>query len=203
MVPPADDELAKSVSEFASLEELRTKLRQDLVEEAKRHAEMDSKQKLAEKLLEANQFPVPEVLVEAQLDRKLERTVGQLMAQGIDPRQTQVDWKKVREEARPDAEKEVRVALVLSRVAEAEKIDLTEEELDDVDSGDGAGPAHYPGGIEDALDTRREAGYTEVYSPKSKSAGLHIPQRENHSEKCAVFRPGSRESVDKEHEQPA
>ncbi len=93
---------------------------------------MGSKQKLAEKLLEANQFPVPEVLVETQLDRKMERTLGQLLAQGIDPRQTQVDWRKVREDARPEAEKEVRVALVLGRVADAEKIDLTEEEVDDV-----------------------------------------------------------------------
>jgi trigger factor len=132
VVPPADDELAKSVSEFATLEELRTKLRQDLAENAKRQAEMGSKQKLAEKLLEANQFPVPEVLVEIQLDRKIERTLGQLLSQGIDPRETQVDWRKVREEARPEAEKEVRVALVLSRVADAEKIDLTEEEVDDV-----------------------------------------------------------------------
>ena len=132
VVPPADDELAKSVSEFATLEELRAKLRQDLEKNAKRQAEMDSKQKLAEKLLEANQFPVPEVLVEIQLDRKIERTLGQLLSQGIDPRQTQVDWKKVREDARPEAEKEVRVALVLGRVADAEKIDLTEEEVDDV-----------------------------------------------------------------------
>ena len=132
VVPPADDELAKSVSEFATLEELRTKLRQDLAENAKRQAELDSKQKLAEKLLEANQFPVPEALVESQLDRKIERTLGQLLSQGIDPRKTQVDWRKVREDARPEAEKEVRVALVLSRVADAEKIDLTEEEVDDV-----------------------------------------------------------------------
>jgi trigger factor len=132
VVPPADDELAKSVSEFATLEKLRTKVRQDLAESAQRQVEINSKQKLAEKLLEAHQFPVPEMLVETQLDRKLERTLGQLLAQGIDPRQTQVDWRKVREEARPDAEKEVRVALVLSRVADAEKIDLTEEELDDV-----------------------------------------------------------------------
>ncbi|HTS70088.1 MAG TPA: trigger factor [Terriglobia bacterium] len=132
VVPPADDELAKSVSEFATLEELRTKVREDLGERAKRQAEVDSKQKLAEKLLEANQFPVPEILVDAQLDRKLERTLGQLIAQGIDPRETQVDWKKVREDARPEAEKEVRAALILSRVAAAEKIDLTEEELDDV-----------------------------------------------------------------------
>ena len=132
VVPPADDELAKSVSEFATLEELRTKLRQDLEESAKRQAEIGSKQKLAEKLLEAHQFPVPEVLVETQLDRKIERTLGQLLSQGIDPRETQVDWRKVREDARPEAEKEVRVALVLSRVADAEKIDLTEEEVDDV-----------------------------------------------------------------------
>ncbi|HMD84698.1 MAG TPA: trigger factor [Terriglobia bacterium] len=131
VVPPVDDELAKSVSEFATLEELRTKLHQDLEKSAQRQAEMGSKQKLAEKLLETNQFPVPEVLVETQLDRKIERTLGQLMSQGIDPRQTQVDWRKVREEARPEAEKEVRVALILGRVADAEKIEFTEEELDD------------------------------------------------------------------------
>jgi trigger factor len=132
VVPPADDELAKSVSEFPSLEELRGKLRQDLEKNAQRQAEIGSKQKLAEKLLETHEFPVPEELVELQLDRKIERTLGQLLSQGIDPRQTQVDWKKVREDARPDAEKEVRIALVLTRVAEAEKIDLTEEEMDDV-----------------------------------------------------------------------
>lgn len=131
-MPPADDELAKSVSEYKTLEELRTKLREDLEKAAQRRVEIDSKHKLAEKLLESHQFPVPEELVEAQLDRKLERTVSQLLHQGIDPRQTQVDWKKVREEARPDAEKEVRAALILGRVAEAEKIDLSEEELDDV-----------------------------------------------------------------------
>jgi trigger factor len=132
VVPPADDELAKSVSEFASLEELRTKLRQDLAENAQRQAEIGSQQKLAEKLLEAHPFPVPEVLVEVQLDRKMERMVGQLLSQGIDPRETQVDWREIREGARPEAEKEVRAALVLSRVADAEKIDLTEAEVDDV-----------------------------------------------------------------------
>jgi trigger factor len=132
VVPSADDDLAKSVSEFATLQELRTKLRQDLEKDAQRQAEADAKQKLAEKLLEAHQFPVPETLVDSQLDRKLERTLSQLIQQGIDPRETQVDWKKVREEARPDAEKEVRVALILEQVAKAEKIDVSEEELDDV-----------------------------------------------------------------------
>ena len=132
VVPPADDELAKSVSEFLTLEDLRAKLRQGLTERAARQVEMTSKQKLAEKLLEAHDFPVPEALVEAQLDRKMERTLTQLISQGIDPRETQVDWRKVREDAKPDAEKEVRVALILTRVAEAEKIELAEEEVDDL-----------------------------------------------------------------------
>jgi trigger factor len=131
VVPPADDELAKSVSEFSTLEELRTKLRQDLTERAGRRVEAAAKQKLAEKLLAAHEFPVPEVLVEAQLDRKMERTLAQLLSQGIDPRKTDVDWRKVREDAKPEAEREVRVALILNRVAEAEKIEVAEEELDD------------------------------------------------------------------------
>ena len=98
VVPAADDELAKSVSEFATLEELRTKLRSDLMERAKRRVEMAAKQKLVEQLLQLHEFPVPEVMVEAQLDRKLERMLSQLVSQGIDPRQAQVDWRKVREE---------------------------------------------------------------------------------------------------------
>src|ERR1019366_4645472 len=98
VVPPADDELAKSVSELATLEELRAKLRQDLEKDAERRAEIDAKQKLGEKLLELHQFPVPDVLVETQMDRKIERTLSQLMQQGIDPRQAQVDWKKLRED---------------------------------------------------------------------------------------------------------
>lgn len=135
VVPPADDELAKSVSEFATLAELRAKLQQDLSERAKRRAEAASKQKLAEALLAAHDFPVPEVMVEAQLDHKLERAIAQLLAQGIDPRQTEIDWRKMREEARPDAQKEVGAALILGKVAEAEKVEVSEEEVDEMIRG--------------------------------------------------------------------
>ena len=79
-----------------------------------------------------HEFPVPEILVEAQLDRKLERTVGQLMAQGIDPRTAEVDWRKLREESRPSAEEEVRAGLILDKVADAEKLEVSEEEVDEM-----------------------------------------------------------------------
>jgi len=132
VVPAADDELAKSVSEFSTLGELRAKLASDLTERAKHKAELASKEALVEQLLRNHEFAVPEIMVEAQLEHKLERMLRQLLAQGIDPRQAQVDWHKLREESRPDAEKEVRASLLLSKIAQAEGLEVSEEEIDEV-----------------------------------------------------------------------
>ena len=132
VVPAADDDLAKSVSEFSTLEELRTKLRQDLTERAGHRVEMAAKQKLVQQLLQLHEFPVPEVMVEARLERKLERTMRQLFSQGIDPRQAPVDWQKLREDSRPDVEKEVRASLLLSKIAVAEGLEVSEEEVDEM-----------------------------------------------------------------------
>jgi trigger factor len=132
VVPAADDDLAKSVSELATLEELRTRLRNDLMERARGRVEMAAKEKLVQQLLQLHEFPVPEVMVETQLERKLQRMMTQLVSQGIDPRQAQVDWRKVREDSRPEAEKGVRALLLLSKVAEAEKLEVSEEEVDEI-----------------------------------------------------------------------
>jgi len=132
VVPAADDELAKSVSEFSTLGELRTKLSNDLTERARHKAEMAAKQELVQQLLRLHEFAVPEIMVEAQLEHKFERTLRGLIAQGIDPRQAQVDWHKVRDESKPDAEKEVRASLLLSKIAEAEGLVVSEEEVDEM-----------------------------------------------------------------------
>jgi len=132
VVPTADDELAKSVSEFSTLEELRTKLGKDLAERARHRVEMATRQKLVEELLRSHAFPVPEIMVEARLERRLERMMSQLFSQGIDPRQAPVDWQKLREDSRSDAEKEVRASLVLSKIAAAEGIEVSEEEIDEM-----------------------------------------------------------------------
>ena len=132
VVAPLDDELAKSVSEFSTLQELRNKLREDLTARALRREELATKQKLMDKLVAAHDFPVPDILVDAQLDRKLERIIHQLVAQGIDPRETQVDWRKIREEGRLDAGKDVRAALILEKIADAENLQVTDEEADEV-----------------------------------------------------------------------
>jgi trigger factor len=132
VLPAVDDELAKSVSAFQTLGELKQKIREDLLRGREHSAVGATKAKLLEELVELHAFPVPEALVEEQLDRKLESTLTRLLAQGIDPRTVDVDWRKIREESRPDAMKEVCGSIILERIAEAEKIEVTEEEVDEV-----------------------------------------------------------------------
>jgi trigger factor len=132
VLPPLDDELAKSAGDSGTLADLRGKIREGLEKRKAKQVEHQAKSKLLTQLEGRQTFPVPEVMIEAQLDRRLESFVSQLMAQGIDPRTTQIDWRKIREEARPDAEKDVRGSMILERIAEAEKIEVSEEEVDDL-----------------------------------------------------------------------
>ncbi len=132
VVPAVDDELAKSVSESETLADLRVKLRAELETRRRHQVEKVTMSTLLEQLVNRGQFPVPQALVEAQLDHKIENLVTRLVAQRIDPRSTEIDWRKLREESRPEAEKEVRGSLILERVAEAEGIEVTEEEVDEL-----------------------------------------------------------------------
>lgn len=131
-LPPIDDELAKSVSDFSTLAELRTKVREDLTKARERRVEEKAREKLLEQILKAHEFPVPEILVEERLDSILEGTWSRLLTQGVDPRTMEVDWRKIREDSRSDAERQVRTALILDKIAEAEKIEATDEEVDNI-----------------------------------------------------------------------
>jgi len=174
-LPAIDDELAKSVSESETLADLRAKLREDLGKRRKRQVESAAMHKLLEQLVNRGPFPVPGALVEAQLDRKIEGIVTQLVGQGIDPRTTPIDWSKLREEARPEAEKEVRGSLILGRVAEAEGIEVTDQEIDelirDTAEQQNATPA--------ALKTRltREGGLDRIKSSRRNQKALEFIYR--------------------------
>jgi trigger factor len=129
-LPELNDEFAKDVSDAATLEELKSKVREGL------EAARDQRQKdlLREKVLAAviklHDFPVPESLVEQQMDIRLERVVRSLAAQGVDPRAVNVDWVTLRRRQRDRATDDVKAELIVDRIASAENIDITEEELD-------------------------------------------------------------------------
>ena len=129
-LPPLDDELAKTVSEADTLEQLKSQLQEQLANIKKQQAQQNTMQELLRQLVEPQSFPVPETLVESELNRKLQQTAMELMTQGIDPRTAKIDWEKYRREWREAAEKQVRAQLILDKIAEAEKIEVSEEELD-------------------------------------------------------------------------
>lgn len=174
-VPPPDDELAKSVSESETLSDLRAKLRESLEKRRARQVEKAAMDKLLEQLESRNHFPVPEILIEAQLDKRLESIVTQLMAQGIDPRATQVDWRKIREDSRPEAEKDVRGALILERIAESEKIEVADEEVDALIREMAESQRETPAALKTRL--TREGGLDRIKSTRRNQKALEFVYR--------------------------
>lgn len=129
VLPALDDAFAQRVSEAKTLEELKTKLREGLERARAARERQLTERRLLEALLARHDFPVPEALIERQLDQRLERQVRALLAQGIDPRRAPVDWGRLRREQRPGAREDVQLSLLLDHIAQAEKIEVTEEEV--------------------------------------------------------------------------
>src|SRR5580704_14092554 len=129
-LPELNDEFAKDVSDVKTLDELRAKVRQELEKEIdQRHSAAVSDAVLA-KIVAAHDFPVPEALVENQMDVRLERAVRALAAQGVDPRAVNVDWVAMRRRQHPRAIEDVKAELLLDRIATAENIEATDEDID-------------------------------------------------------------------------
>lgn len=127
-VPELNDEFARDVG-FSSLEELRADIRQKLLEQRRRQAEREAKDKLLDRLLELHDFPVPQTLVERQLQSRMERTARQLSARGLNPARMELDWGRVRSSHREGAERDVRADLIIDRIAEREGLQVTEAEV--------------------------------------------------------------------------
>ena len=128
-LPELNDEFAKDVSDAASLDELKKKVREGLEHERDhRRTELQREKVLAE-LVKLHDFPVPDSLVEHQMDVRLERVVRSLAQQGVDPRAVNVDWVSLRRRQQDRARDDVKAELVIDRIASEEKIDVTEEEL--------------------------------------------------------------------------
>jgi trigger factor len=129
-LPELNDEFAKDVSDATSLEELKTKIREGL-EHERDHRQKDlQREKIIAELVKHHDFPVPESLVEHQMDVRLERVIRSLAQQGVDPRAVNVDWVSLRKRQEDRAKDDVKAELVIDRIASEEKIDVTDEELD-------------------------------------------------------------------------
>jgi trigger factor len=130
-LPELDDEWAHSLGEdIDSLAALRTKIREDLERRAATEADQRLRGDLMKKLLAEHPFEVPQSMVDHQTNYRLESVVRDMIGQGIDPRSQELNWEGAREELKAQAEADVRGSLLLERIAEAEKIDISNEEIE-------------------------------------------------------------------------
>jgi len=128
--PELTDEFAKDVSDAQTMDELRAKIRENLEHQLKHKRDDEIKNKLMSQMIESHEFPVPDALVEHQMDALLERTVRSLASQGVDPRAVNVDWVSLRGKQRDRSIKDVKAELLLDRVATAENIDVSDEDVE-------------------------------------------------------------------------
>jgi trigger factor len=128
-LPELNDEFAKDVSDATSLDELKKKVQEGLEHERDHRLRDLRREKILAELVKQHDFPVPESLVEHQMDVRLERVVRSLAQQGVDPRAVNVDWVSLRRRQQERAQDDVKAELVIDRIATEEKIEVSEEEL--------------------------------------------------------------------------
>ena len=132
--PVVDDEFAKDVSEFETLKEFRADLGKKLEEKRAAMAEKDFISQVMEQVIGNMECEVPDGMIEVEIDRMLEQQAMQLQQYGISMEQYQkmmgVNEAMVRDSARPDALKSIQLRLALGAIAQAEGIEVTDEELE-------------------------------------------------------------------------
>ena len=133
-LPEVNDDFVKEIGEAAAgattLEELRGKIRERLAAAREEHQQSQAHERILDELVKRHDFPVPEALIEHQMNARLERMVRTLAAQGVDPRAVNVDWVAMRQRQRERAERDVKAEILIDRIATAENVEVSDEELE-------------------------------------------------------------------------
>ncbi len=132
VLPPLDDDFAKSLGAFETLDVLRAEIRAGLVTRREQENRRALENAVMEAALAEHPFGVPEALVLRQVSYQVEHMREQMRRQGVDPDRVPWDYKKMLEELRPGAEKAVRRALLIEAIAEKEGL-LPDEALVDAE----------------------------------------------------------------------
>ena len=133
-LPELDDEFAKDVSEFDTLEELKADIRKAKEERAAQQAELDVENTLVDAVVASMEAEIPEEMVESRIDEMVRDFEGRMSQQGLQLatylQYTGMEMESFRKTFREQAEQQVKIRLALERVAAMENIEVTEEEVD-------------------------------------------------------------------------
>jgi trigger factor len=129
-LPELNDEFAKDLGDFQTLEELKNTVRTTILREREHRAKEDAKHQLLDKLVDAHEFPVPDAYIDRQIQVNVENQLRSLAGQGVDPRGIKLDWEKLRESQKGRATRDVKASLILDKIGEREAVGATQEEVD-------------------------------------------------------------------------
>jgi trigger factor len=131
ILPDLDDNFAQELGQYENLAELEGRVRDHMSNRKRRSVEGQTKDRLFAALVERYPFAVPESLVQQQIDTRLERGLRALAAQGMNTEQMRkLDFGRLRAAQRDGAIAEAKTNLLLDRIAEEEKISISDEELE-------------------------------------------------------------------------
>jgi trigger factor len=130
VLPPLDDDFAKTLGDFDTLDAVRAEVKKQLAAQRERDEQTALDDKIVDALLTRHEFSVPGTMVMRQIQHQVERARERMRRQGVDPDAVQWDYGKLVTELRPGAEKAVRRALLLEAIAEAEGINPSDADLE-------------------------------------------------------------------------
>src|SRR5260370_23728528 len=129
-LPEVNDEFAKDLGDYQNLDELKDAVRKSMFRDREHKAQDEAKHQLLDRLVDAHDFPVPDVYIDRQIEMNVETQLRQLAAQGVDPNKIKLDWNKVRETQKERATRDVKASLLLDKIAEREALSATNDEVD-------------------------------------------------------------------------
>ncbi len=129
-LPELNDEFAQDLGDFRTLDEVKDAVRKSIVAQRQNDAQRAAKDKIIDKLVDSNDFPVPEIFIDRQIENRVEQRLRALQAEGVDPKSFKLDWEKVKTAQKDAALREVKASMILGKVAERESINATNEEVD-------------------------------------------------------------------------
>ena len=130
VLPDLDDEFAKVLGDFDTLDAVKSELRRGLQAQREAESRRALEDKIVEALLARHEFGIPEAMVMRQVAHQVEHTRERLRRQGVDPDGIQWDYAKIVGELRPGAERAVRRALLLEAIADREAVATSEADID-------------------------------------------------------------------------
>jgi trigger factor len=129
-LPALDDEFARDLGDYQSLDELRDAVRKAIFHEKQNAAQQVAKEALLDRLVEANDFPIPETYIDRQIENQLAMQLRQVTGRDVDLSKLNLDWNKVKEKQRDPAIRSVKASLLLEKISDREGIRANKDEVD-------------------------------------------------------------------------